>query len=126
MAENHKIVYLIVETGSGVSKQTFWRQAGVAYPCRDGSFNLKLDIHPTLIFNIRDPKSNGEKDEVYADTFVCEDCVMTFPNEEAHALNVGGAVCDACYKTYKDCEQCNYCFPKALKGTICPKCKGGK
>jgi hypothetical protein len=65
MAENgHKVVYLIVEKGIGPSKQTYWRPAGVAYPCRDGSFNLKLDIHPGLIFNIRDPKSNGEAEEV--------------------------------------------------------------
>lgn len=66
MAEHteHKIVYLIVERGLPPNKQTFWRPAGVAYPCRDGSFNLKLDIHPGLIFNIRDPKSNGETKEV--------------------------------------------------------------
>ena len=64
MAEQHKIVYLIVERGMGAGKQTFWRTAGAAYPCRDGSFNMKLDIHPGLIFNIRDPKSNGETDEI--------------------------------------------------------------
>ncbi len=64
MAENgHKIIYLIVEKGIGPSKQTYWRPAGVAYPCRDGSLNIKLDIHPLLIFNCRDPKSNGERDE---------------------------------------------------------------
>ena len=61
---DRKIVYLIVETGHPPNKQTFWRQAGIAYLCRDGSFNLKLDIHPRLIFNIRDPKSNGEREEV--------------------------------------------------------------
>jgi len=61
-----KIVYLIVERGMEPNRQTFWRPAGNAYLCRDGSLNLKLDIHPGLTFNIRDPKSNGER--VEADT----------------------------------------------------------
>jgi hypothetical protein len=60
MAE-HKIVYLIVDRGLEPNRQTFWRTAGAAYTCRDGSLNLKLDIHPGLVFNIRDPKSNGER-----------------------------------------------------------------
>ena len=60
---DHKIVYLIVENGSDANRQTFWRVAGRAYFCRDGSMNLKLDIHPGLRFNIRDPKSNGEMRE---------------------------------------------------------------
>jgi hypothetical protein len=65
MAENgHLIVYLIVEKGAAPNKKTYWRPLGNAYPCRDGSINLKLDIHPGLTFNIRPPKSNGEKDEV--------------------------------------------------------------
>lgn len=58
-----KVVYLIVERGLGSNQQTFWRVAGYAYVCRDGSLNLKLDIHPNLKFNIRDPKSNGERDD---------------------------------------------------------------
>ena len=61
--EGYKIVYLIVERGMGAGKQTFWRPLGTAYSCRDGSLNLKLDIHPGLIFNIREPKSNGEYNE---------------------------------------------------------------
>jgi hypothetical protein len=63
MAE-HKIVYLIIQRDGGESKQTFWRMAGYAYPCRDGSLNLKLDFHPGLVFNVRNPKSNGERKEV--------------------------------------------------------------
>lgn len=59
-----KIVYLIIERGIEPNRQTFWRSAGVAFMCRDGSINLKLDIHPGLTFNIRDPKSNGEREEV--------------------------------------------------------------
>lgn len=61
---DHKIVYLIIERGLDPNRQTFWRSAGVAFMCRDGSINLKLDIHPGLTFNIRDPKSNGEREEV--------------------------------------------------------------
>lgn len=61
MAE-HKIVYLIVDRGDP-DLPAFWRVAGYAYVCRDGSLNLKLDIHPSLKFNIRDPKSNGEREE---------------------------------------------------------------
>jgi len=57
---NHKIVYLIVQTGAGDNQQTRWKEAGTAFECRDGSFNLKLDMFPGLTFNIRNPKSNGE------------------------------------------------------------------
>lgn len=59
-----KIAYLIIERGSAENRQVFWRSAGVAFMCRDGSMNLKLDIHPGLTFNIRDPKSNGEREEI--------------------------------------------------------------
>lgn len=59
----YKIAYLIVERGIEPNRQTFWRPAGAAYVCRDGSLNLKLDIHPGLTFNIRNPKSNGERVE---------------------------------------------------------------
>lgn len=58
-----KIVYLIVERGFEPNRQTFWRTAGSAFVCRDGSLNLRLDIHPGLTFNIREPKSNGERFE---------------------------------------------------------------
>lgn len=64
---DHKIVYLIVENGSDTNRQTFWRVAGRAYTCRDGSLNLKLDFHPGLRFNIRDPKSNGEMRDALGD-----------------------------------------------------------
>lgn len=63
---DHKIVYLIIERGIEPNRQVFWRPAGSAFFCRDGSLNLKLDIHPGLIFNIRDPKSNGERIEAAA------------------------------------------------------------
>ena len=60
---DYKIVYLIVERGVEPNRQVFWRSAGNAFLCRDGSLNLKLDMHPGLTFNIRDPKSNGERVE---------------------------------------------------------------
>lgn len=65
---DHKIVYLIIERGLDPNRQTFWRTAGNAFVCRDGSLNLKLDIHPGLTFNIRDPKSNGERFEAEGQT----------------------------------------------------------
>lgn len=60
---DYKVVYLIVERGLEPHRQTFWRVAGRAFVCRDGSLNLKLDIHPGLTFNIREPKSNGERND---------------------------------------------------------------
>ncbi len=62
---DHKIVYLIVDRGDP-ELPAMWRIAGYAYGCRDGSLNLKLDIHPGLKFNIRDPKSNGEREDAGA------------------------------------------------------------
>jgi hypothetical protein len=59
----YKIVYLIVERGDP-EHNTFWRVAGTAFVCRDGSLNLKLDFFPNLRFNIRDPKSNGEREDI--------------------------------------------------------------
>ena len=55
-----RVVYLIVEHGRP-EQPNFWRVAGTAFVCRDGSLNLKLDIFPGLRFNIREPKSNGER-----------------------------------------------------------------
>lgn len=66
---DYKVVYLIVERGLEPHKQTFWRVAGSAFVCRDGSLNLRLDIHPGLRFNIRDPKSDGEMREAVTDTW---------------------------------------------------------
>jgi hypothetical protein len=66
---DYKVVYLIVERGAEQNRQTFWRTAGVAYVCRDGSLNLKLDIHPGLTFNIREPKSKDELKRAVIDTW---------------------------------------------------------
>ena len=139
MAEQgHKIVYLIVERGTNGNKKTYWRPLGAAYPCRDGSLNLKLDIHPGLTFNIRDPKSAGEREESnqfqedsrigeefdqFSDSaFPCEQCKRVLHNDEAHALYNGGAVCEECAEGYKSCGRCDYYFPKSIRGTLCSKC----
>jgi hypothetical protein len=139
MAEQgHKIVYLIVERGTNGNKKTYWRPLGAAYPCRDGSLNLKLDIHPGLTFNIRDPKSAGEReesnqfqedsrvgeglDEFSDSAFPCEQCKRVLHNDQAHALYNGGAVCEECAAGYKSCGRCDYYFPKSVRGTHCPKC----
>lgn len=59
-----KIVYLLVPRGDGEEKRTDWKPAGVAFVCRDGSLNLKLDLFPNLTFNVRDAKSNAEAGEM--------------------------------------------------------------
>ena len=69
-----KIVYLIIERGMDPNRQTLWRSAGIAFKCRDGSLNVRLDIHPGLTFNIRDPKSVWECDQVVQ-------AVQTMPGE---------------------------------------------
>ncbi|HEX8607382.1 MAG TPA: hypothetical protein VF679_01940 [Pedobacter sp.] len=128
MAENgHLVAYLLVEKGTGDNKKTYWRPLGAASPCRDGSLNLKLDIHPGLTFNLRPPKSNGEREEVETDeddrNFPCDDCTTITNNEEAHALSGGGAVCNTCFKKkYKDCQACDMAFPKVVPGELCPEC----
>jgi hypothetical protein len=153
MAEHgHKIVYLLVErSGTNGFKKTYWRPLGAAYGCRDGSLNVKLDIHPGLTFNIRDPKSLGEREETQTgnqsddlpgnslgnsfendfsdafndETFVCNDCRQEKPNDEAYAVYNGGAVCEDCgSESYKSCGRCEYYFPKSIRGTHCPKCSG--
>ncbi len=127
MAER-KIVYLIIERGLPPNKQTFWRNAGVAYECRDGSMNVKLDIHPGLTFNIRDPKSNGEQEENGQHkeddrSFTCADCKTLSLDEEAHLLSIGGVVCEKCSDKYKLCESCDRMFPKTIRTKLCPTCK---
>ncbi|HEX8196365.1 MAG TPA: hypothetical protein VF571_09270 [Pyrinomonadaceae bacterium] len=121
-----KIVYLIVEQGG--DRKPLWKSAGVAYPNRDGSLNVKLDIHPGLTFNIREPKSLGEAAETESvdeddRNFPCDDCKVVTNNEEAHALSGGGAVCNTCFqKKYKDCQACDMAFPKVVPGVLCPEC----
>lgn len=127
MAEkDHLVAYLLVEKGTNGNKRTYWRPLGAAYPCRDGSLNLKLDIHPGLTFNLRPPKSNGEREEIEPDgnVFPCDVCSIATTVDEAHLLSGGGAVCQSCFQSkYQDCQQCDHAFPKAIGGDICPLCK---
>jgi hypothetical protein len=58
---DYKVVYLIIER-QNPELAPIWRVAGIAFVCRDGSLNLRLDIHPGLKFNIRDPKFNEPED----------------------------------------------------------------
>lgn len=132
MAENgHLIAYLLVEKGTDTNKRTYWRPLGAAYPCRDGSLNLKLDIHPGLTFNLRPPKSNGEREETETEAkteeddrvFPCDKCKKVTSNEEAHATSDGAVVCESCFqKHYKDCGRCTLAFPKSIKGSHCSNC----
>ena len=85
-----KIVYLIIERGMEPNRQTFWRSAGVAFICRDGSINLKLDFHPGLTFNIRNPKSIGEREE--AESFPDVANQMGNGNGNGHKTQVGSPV----------------------------------
>lgn len=57
----YKIVYLIVGR-QDPEQPPLWRMAGAAFPCKDGSLNLRLDMHPGLRFNIRDPKFSGPEE----------------------------------------------------------------
>ena len=128
MAENgHLVVYLIVEKGTNGNKKSYWRPLGAAYPCRDGSLNIKLDIHPGLTFNARQPKSNGEREEIDIDPereFECDVCERVSSNENAHVLSGGGVVCDKCFvERYKDCPNCNQAFPKSIPSEVCPTCR---
>lgn len=125
---DRKIIYLILERGNPPNKQTFWRNAGVAYQCRDGSLNVKLDIHPGLTFNIRDPKSKGETEENGQHeeddrSFTCSDCKQLFPDEEAHLVSGGDVVCESCSEKYKLCPSCDQMFPKTMRSKLCPDCK---
>lgn len=55
---NVKVVYLIREVG----ERTIWTRQGAAFENRDGSLNLKLDLFPSLTFNIRDPKKDQDEE----------------------------------------------------------------
>src|SRR4028118_929621 len=97
-ANGRKIVYLNVEQGG--DRKPLWKSAGVAYPNRDGSFNVKLDIHPGLTFNIRDPKSLGEREEVHSvnqtDNLPDNSLGNSFENDFSDAFNDETFVCNDC------------------------------
>jgi hypothetical protein len=50
-----KVVYLLVPgKGNGEDQKTYFNRAGVAFENRDGSINVKLDMFPSLTFQIRE------------------------------------------------------------------------
>jgi len=58
-------VYLIrtQTTGKGKDRQekSYWTRQGVAFENADGSLNMKLDLFPSLTFNIRQPKETDNE-----------------------------------------------------------------
>jgi hypothetical protein len=55
-------VYLLTKVGEGRNQRTFWNRAGVAFGHnRDGSLNFKLDLFPSLTFQIRQKKSDADE-----------------------------------------------------------------
>lgn len=49
------VVYLLVPgKGEGADQKTYFNRAGVAFENRDGSVNVKLDMFPTITFQIRE------------------------------------------------------------------------
>jgi len=64
---SEKLIYLVFDEGEGNYKKTRWRMAGRGYECHDGSINIKLDMFPQLVFNVRSPKSNGERQDANGD-----------------------------------------------------------
>jgi len=58
--ERERVVYLITDN-NGSAK---WRIAGSAFVCKDGSTNLRLDMFPALVFNIRPVRNNSEAREL--------------------------------------------------------------
>ena len=58
--KKQKVVFLMVP---GPDRKTYFNRAGSAFVNKDGSLNLKLDFFPQLVFNIRDPKPNGNGED---------------------------------------------------------------
>jgi hypothetical protein len=57
-----KTVFLLVEKNGNGESKTYWNRAGVAFENRDGSLNLRLDLFPTLTFNIRESREREQEE----------------------------------------------------------------
>jgi len=44
--KNMKQLVAVVQRGEGEEKKTYWTKIGVAFPNRDGSYNLRFDYLP--------------------------------------------------------------------------------
>ena len=51
-------VFVIQKNGD----KTYWNRCGVAFANQDGSYNLKLDLFPDVQLQMREAKSNDEKE----------------------------------------------------------------
>ncbi len=63
-----KHIVAVVERGKGEKKKNYWTRIGVAFPNRDGSFNLRFDYLPAdmagTTIQLREPLAAepGERD----------------------------------------------------------------
>lgn len=48
------VVYLLVPGKEGRDQKTYFNRAGVAFVNRDGSVNIKLDMFPSITFQVRE------------------------------------------------------------------------
>ena len=56
MAKERKDVFVIQKSGD----KTYWNRCGQAYPNRDGSMNVRLDLFPNVDLQIRDRKEKED------------------------------------------------------------------
>ena len=64
MAKKSLTVYLLVPAkGEGKDQKTYFNRAGVAFTNNDGSINVKLDMFPTLTFQLREPNGDNARKE---------------------------------------------------------------
>jgi hypothetical protein len=59
MSKALTVFVLVPGKGEGQDRKTYFNRAGVAFENRDGSINVKLDVLPTVTFQIRDQPANG-------------------------------------------------------------------
>lgn len=62
-----KVVYLLVETGEGDQKRTYWNRYGFGTENKDGSVTFHLDLFPGIKFQIRDFHPRDINEEITDD-----------------------------------------------------------
>lgn len=64
MVTKQLTVFLLVPAkGEGKDRKTYFNRCGVAFINQDHSINVKLDMFPSLTFQVREAQPNGKKDE---------------------------------------------------------------
>ena len=62
-----EVFAITTRTTNDGTEQSFWDRIGVAFECKDGSLDLKLNLVPADLgatsINIRDPRPRGEQDD---------------------------------------------------------------